>query len=505
MDPLSLFVGVVCGAGVGYLVARYRAECARADLDAQRIRAEERLVSAVAQGERAAASLQALSVEKEAIERELKLEIERRTAAEERTKRLPALEAVIAEREREARSLQGELSALLAARAELETRIVDERKAFEEKLALLDRAKVQLADAFKALSAEALQTNNQSFIDLAQQTFLKLQEGAKTDLAEREKAIDSLVKPIKETLEKFDGKVETLERARVAAYTSLGEQLKSLQLSEQELRLATSRLTNSLRAPNVRGRWGEMQLQRVVEMAGMVNYCDFVTQQSVSDDEQRRLRPDLVVRLPGDKRIVIDAKAPIVSYLEAMEGTDEVLRAVKLKDHARHIKSHLQQLSQKGYWAQFDFSPEFVVLFLPGESFFSAALEQEPGLIELGVEHQVIIATPTTLIALLRAVAYGWRQEMLAQNAREISKLGGELHDRLLTMGGHITSLGRGLEKAVECYNKSIASFESRVLVSARKLKELGATTSDELPLLDPVERTVTVITAAGTDDSLIT
>jgi len=392
--------------------------------------------------------------------------------------------------------LHGKLAAVNAKAVQLETTLNEERKQAEEKLALLDEAKRKLSDAFKALAADALRSSNTSFLELAKTQLEKFQELAKGDLDKRQTAIDELVKPVKESLGKVDAKLQEIEKRRIEAYSGLTEQVKLLSETQQQLRADTANLVKALRRPQARGRWGEMQLKRVVEMAGMLDHCDFFEQQTV-ESEDGQLRPDLLVLLPGNKNIVVDAKTPLAAYLDAIEAPDEETRIQKLKDHARQVRTHITALSRKSYFEQFDFAPEFVVLFLPGEVFFSAALEHDPALIETGVDQNVIIATPTTLIALLRAVAYGWRQERLAENAQQISQLGRELYKRLSDVGKHIARLGKALRAATDAYNKTIGSLESRVLVSARKFDELGTGAAGvEIEQLSPVDTSPRVLQA---------
>src|SRR2546423_2829587 len=363
-----------------------------------------------------------------------------------------------------------------------------ERRAAQERSESFKRVTEELAEKFKALSRDALKDNNQEFLNLARATLEKFQVSAKGELDQRQQAIDQLVKPLKDSLEKVDGKIGELEKARAGAYAELREQVKSLATQQLELRNETGNLVKALRTPHIRGRWGEIQLRRVVELAGMLEYCDFTEQETVAT-EDGRIRPDVIVRLPGNRTIVVDAQVPFEAFYESVTTADELIRVDRLKEHARLVRTHIGALSRKSYWESVQPTPEFVLLFLPGENFYSAALEQDPKLIEDGINQKVIIATPTTLIALLKAISYGWQQEQRAANADEVGKLGKELYDRLRTFLSHFSDIGKNLDRALKSYNEGVGSLEARVLVTARKFKERGAITGEEIEALEPIEK----------------
>ncbi|QVL58295.1 MAG: DNA recombination protein RmuC [Simkaniaceae bacterium] len=369
----------------------------------------------------------------------------------------------------------------------LNARDLERARTNQEKLILLEATQEKLSQAFKALSSEALEKSNASFLQLAEETLGKFQEKAKGDLEKRQESIEHVLKPVKESLIKLDVGMQAIEKERKGEQESLKAQLRMMTDAEKELRSETSTLVKALRRPIVRGRWGEMQLRRVVELAGMVNHCDFY-EQEMGDSGQ--MRPDVIIRLPGQKQVIIDAKTPCEAYLEAIEADDQDIKENKMKHHARQLRQHVMALGKKAYWQSFQPTPEFVVLFIPSDNLFNSALEFDPSLIEVGVEQGVIIATPTTLIGLLRAIAYGWKQEKLSLHAEEVSKLGHELYKRITDMGEHWNKVGRTLASSVDAYNKAVGSLESRVLVSARKFKEMGAAArSIELETLEGIDR----------------
>ncbi len=409
--------------------------------------------------------------------------------------RARALEGVVAEikqqlvqREEELRQSRAELDTERAARVRAETLLAEAEKNAAEQRKMLDEATRKLSDTFQSLAGEALRSNNQAFLDLARQTLEAFLAEARGDLGKRQQAIEGIVAPLKEALARYDREIQEIERARREAYGSLSRHLQELSQVQQQLQGETRKLVAALRAPRVRGRWGEITLQRVVEMAGMSPFCDFISQPTVDSGEGRR-RPDLIVNLPNGRAIVVDAKTPLDAYLDAVEAEDEEARKTALLRHAQAVRSHMVSLGVKEYQSQFKFSIDFVVLFLPGEPFFGAAVEQDPALIEDALNRHVLLATPITLVALLKAVAYGWQQRQAAENAERVIEAGRQLFERICVFAEHLAGVRKGLLGAVNSYNEAVGSWQSRLVPGARRLKELGAAPARrELEDLEEVE-----------------
>lgn len=384
-------------------------------------------------------------------------------------------------------SIRQELSVVQQARVTAETRIEDTARQLTEQKTLLDHTREELIGSFQALSGEALKQNNEAFLKLAAVSFETLHVKADSDLVQRQQAIDALVRPLQESLQRYAEQLRLLEQSRQSAYGGLDQHLKLLADSQQRLQQETGNLVKALRAPTIRGQWGELTLKRVAELAGMVDHCDFVEQPSVNGDDGR-FRPDMVVQLPGGRQIIVDAKTVLSAYLDAHEAQNEAQQAEALRRHAAQVKSRMDELSVKSYWTQFDRTPEFVVLFLPGEQFLGAALDQNPRLIEEGFANGIVLATPATLIALLRAVAYGWRQERMTAHAEEAGRLGKELYERMAVLAEHMNDVGQALGKSVSAYNRAVGSLETRILPAARRFKELGVSSDRDIPVLGPTE-----------------
>lgn len=369
----------------------------------------------------------------------------------------------------------------------LSMQLEHEKERYLEKIETIKESRQQLEQSFSALSQQALKLNNEHFLLLAKEKLSQYQIQAEANLDKKEKAIETLLKPINETLKQTESQIRTIEKERKESFGSLSQHLKSINESQTNLRLETQNLVQALRRPEVRGQWGELTLKRIAELAGMVNHCDFYEQQQ-SDHSDSRLRPDMIVRMPDQRELIIDAKTPLDAYLNATQTNDEKIRTTALIKHARNVRERMRELASKAYWNQFKNSPDFVVLFIPGEQFLSAALEQDPQLLEDALKNKVILATPTSIIALLRAVAFGWRQMSVAKNAEKIRELGEDLYHRLATFAEHLQNLGKHLNTSVEQFNKAIGSLDRQVLPGARKFTELGIERKKPIPVLKMVE-----------------
>ena len=399
------------------------------------------------------------------------------------------LRAQLSKADEDFRALRHSLDAEREARVKAETELAEAAANLEEQRELLREAREKLSDTFKALSADALKSSSESFLELAKKSLEGLLAESRGDLEKRRESIEAMIKPLREALKGYEDHIRDLEKGRKEAYGGLQEQLKTLATTQRELQRETGNLVTALRNPQVRGRWGEVSLHRVVELAGMSEHCDFSEQVSVRS-EDGQVRPDMVVHLPAGRQIVVDAKVSLDAYLNALAAETEPERARCLAQHAHQTRDHMESLARKSYWDEFASAPEFVVMFIPGESFFGAAVDQDPSLIEDGMENRVVLSTPTTLIALLRAVAYGWRQEQLAKNAQEISELGKQLHDRLRVLAEHLGRIGGSLGKAIDAYNDAVGSMERRVFPAARRFAELGVSAPQDIPPVEPVETT---------------
>ena len=382
---------------------------------------------------------------------------------------------------------------------QLHTTLDLERRTHEEKLRALQEAREQLAHTFSALSSQALRHNTEEFLKLASENLRHFQTRAQGDLEQREKAIENLVKPIREALDKTERQIQTIEKDRKEAYGALNQHLETMARTQVNLQDQTRQLVNALRRPEVRGQWGELTLKRLAELAGMVEYCDFYEQEHLETDAGRQ-RPDMIIRMPDQREIVVDVKTPLDAYLSAVEAADDASRLQHLQRHARNVRQRVQELSSKAYWSQLKDAPDFVVLFIPGDQFLSAALDQDRSLLEDALRKQVILATPTSFVALLRAVAYGWRQEQLAKNAEKIRQAGEELYQRLANFSGHLQKLGRSLETGLKAYNSAIGSFDARVMPGARRFVELGINPGKDIEEPQQIETGIKTVETASAE-----
>lgn len=498
---LLILLGAALGGVIGWFLAasRTRTELVKSQVEAEgRVKAAEgALLEVRARVGALQASLEERGRELDGLQQRLREEGEQKVKAQTELESA-RIAAEDSKQLRERLKMEGEL------RVAAETKLREAQASLGEQKKLLEEAKRTLTETFQALSAEALKSNNQAFIALARSQFETLQAQAKGDLDTRQKAIDGLIGPLKESLGRYEHQILEMEKTRQKAYGTLDEQLRTLSQANQRLEEETRHLASALSSPlKARGRWGELTLRRVVELAGMSEHCDFSEQETITTDSGRQ-RPDMIVNLPGNRRIAVDAKVPLQAFLDAVnpEKTERE-RAEALATHGKLVRGHMNELAERKYWEQVGPELELVVMFMPGESFFSVALEQDPQLIDDGMQKKVVLAIPPTLISLLVSAAYLWQQEKITQNARQISDLGKELYDRLKTFLGHFQTLGSSIERAVDSYNKAVGSMESRVLVSARKFKELGAATGEEITELEPVDEVPRALVAPEKDQKL--
>ncbi|HEU0121878.1 MAG TPA: DNA recombination protein RmuC [Bryobacteraceae bacterium] len=485
---LILFAAFWVGCAAGYIAMRLRAQVAyekgrnesAAEIAALRERLagrEQQFTEARQRAESAAETLQRLEIE-------LRQETDRRTVAEARLSLLPKFEAELDARGKKIAEQQNDLTRLYVNVSELTTRLEESRRSLEEKVQTIQQWEARVTETPPTANPEAMAGHNKAFLDLAGEALAKLQESSRVDHS----SLGQFIEPLKTSLDRVDARILELERERTSTFLSLQQQVESMLKGQASLQAETAHLASTLRSPASRGRWGEIQLRRVVELAGMLAHCDFVEPDVAADKNIGR--PNLIVQLPNRRQIVVDSQVDLSAYLASTELADEEARIAKRREHAAHVRARVEQLSAQGYWDQFPQSPEFVIAFLPGEAFFSAALEFDPSLLEFGVERRVILATPTTLIALLRAVAWGWKQELVSANAKEIRELGKSLYNRLRTLAENFTEMQKSLGRTTAVFNRTVGSFESNVIPAARRLQELGASTGDDIVSPSPVDST---------------